>query len=219
SQSLLYHIFNRGNGRSEIFHAPDDYRQFIKILCDYREKNNLRVYHWVLMPNHYHLLLELDQPPKLSAIMAGIGRSYVHYHHRVHKSAGHLWQGRFKCQPVEKERYLFGCGRYIERNPVKTGMCARAEEYPCSSAAFYVFGKSDGLTTENPLFASFAPEEAARRQKYREYLTDFNAEEEFSFDRLESPVGGMEFLRRLVKEKGLLVRKRKGKARSAARKK
>ncbi len=124
TNSLLYHVFNRGNARSEIFHHKNDYLHFIKILSRYSQEYTLRIYHWVLMPNHYHLLLELDEPKKLSSIMAGVARSYVHYHHKTYKSSGHLWQDRFKSQPVEKERYLLACGRYIERNPVKAGMGA-----------------------------------------------------------------------------------------------
>ena len=67
------------------------------ILPAYAKKNELRIYHWALMPNHYHLLLELKESERLSSITAGIGRSYVHYHHKVFQSAGHQWQ---KCCKV-----------------------------------------------------------------------------------------------------------------------
>lgn len=155
TDSLLYHIFNRGNGRRETFHNPEDYRRFMKIISNYAEDNGFRVYHWVIMPNHYHLLLELDEPEKLSSIMAGLSRSYVHYHHKTYHSAGHLWQDRFKSQAIDKEMYLLSCGRYIERNPVKANIVSQAEEYRYSSAAYYVLGREDGLTAEDPFFNSF----------------------------------------------------------------
>jgi putative transposase len=217
NQSLLYHIFNRGNAREEIFHAPEDYRQFIKILTHYsQEENNFRIYHWVLMPKHYHLLLEIDQPEKLSSIMAGVGRSYVFYHHKTYNSAGHLWQSRFKSQAIQKELYLLACGRYIERNPVKAGIVGCAEAYLYSSSAYYVFGKEDGLTKENPLFETFGAQIQQRRRKYQEFLMSFeqNEEDERLFGNLEWPRGTKEFLRRLVKERGLFLPRRRGKARN-----
>lgn len=72
SQSLLYHIFNRGNERKEIFLDGEDFQYFVSLLSNYSEKHNFRIYHWVLMPNHYHLLLEIDEPERLSSIMSGL---------------------------------------------------------------------------------------------------------------------------------------------------
>lgn len=210
TNSLLYHIFNRGNARSEIFHSPKDYQKFKDILFGYSKKNNLRIYHWVLMPNHYHLLLELAEPENLSAIMAGVARSYVHYHHKTYQSAGHLWQDRFKSQAIEKETYLLACGRYIERNPVKAGMVGAAEDYKYSSAQFYVFDKTDDLTSDDPMFVTFGENIEERGKNYGEFLLDFNEHDELDFDKLEAPLGGGEFLKRLIREKGLFAPKRQG---------
>jgi putative transposase len=212
SQSLLYHIFNRGNAKSEIFHAKEDYLYFISILSNYSQRYKLRIYHWILMPNHYHLLLEIDEPERLSSVMAGIGRSYVFYHHRTYKSAGHLWQSRFKSQAIQKELYLLSCGRYIERNPVKAGIVNIAEDFEYSSAAYYVLDREDGLTTEDPLFDTFGTDKARRRERYREFLREFKEDDEDKrlFGNLEFARGTKEFLRRLVKEKGLFLPKRRG---------
>jgi putative transposase len=204
-QSLLYHIYNRGNAKNEIFHSEEDYRYFLELLKSYSHKNNVGIYHWALMPNHYHLLAELVEPAKLSSIMAGIGRSYVHYYHRKYLTVGHLFQGRFKSQPVQRELYLLACGRYIERNPVVAGLSASAEKYSYSSAHFYVYGKDDGLTREDPLFQTFGEELFERRKVYAAFLRDFNKEEEKIFENFESPCGSKEFSRRLIKEKGLYV--------------
>ncbi|ODS31825.1 MAG: hypothetical protein SCARUB_03037 [Candidatus Scalindua rubra] len=180
------------------------------ILSAYAKRNELRIYHWVLMPNHYHLLLELDEPRKLSSIMAGIGRSYVHYHHKTYQSAGHLWQDRFKSQPVDKEMYLLACGRYIERNPVKAKIVRYAEDYAYSSAAYYVSGKDDALTQGNLLFDSFESQSSQRREEYKEFLRDFDQEEEELFVDLEYPQGSKEFVNRLIKKKGLFLPRRRG---------
>ncbi|MDO8749137.1 MAG: transposase [Candidatus Omnitrophota bacterium] len=203
--SLIYHIFNRGNAKNNIFHDNEDYNRFIEILTKYTRQRNLRIHHWVIMSNHYHLLLALDNPKEISSIMAGIARSYVYYYHKKYNSVGHLFQGRFKCQAVEKEEYLLTCGRYIERNPINAGLVQSAAEYPFSSAAYYIYGKVDSLTEENPLFATFGLTAEGRRLKYQSFLLEFDEKEEELFDDFEKPLGSGEFLRRLVLERGVFM--------------
>ncbi|MFH1996864.1 MAG: transposase [Candidatus Omnitrophota bacterium] len=211
--SLVYHIYNRGNCRRTVFHDKEDYVTFKTLLASYSSEKRFSVYHWVLMSNHYHLLAEIAVPERLSSIMAGIARSYSHYYHRKYKTSGFLWQGRFKCQPVQKELYFYACGRYIERNPVKAKMVTYAEDYPYSSASCYVFGNDDGLTAQDPLFGEFGADIDRRRIEYKEFLEAFNAAEEDLFDKLESPCGTKEFFNRLIKEKGMYLPRRRGKPR------
>ena len=110
---MIYHIINRGNRRDDIFHMPKDYDYFMGLLADYSDRFEAWVYHWVIMPNHYHILLEIKDPEKLSKMLAGLARSYVYHYQRNYNIGGHIWQGRFKSQPIEKEKYLLACGRYI----------------------------------------------------------------------------------------------------------
>lgn len=161
------------------------------------------------MPNHYHLLLELDIPENLSAMMAGLNRAYTHYYHTTYHTAGYLWQGRFKSQPVEKECYLIACGRYIECNPVHAGIVLEAYEYQYSSAPFYCAGKPDGITTEDPAFCEFGEDAIKKQNSYNEFLRKFDLEEERSFKNLEYPLGSQEFIRRLLKINGRYVPRRK----------
>lgn len=165
------------------------------------------------MSNHYHLLLELDEPKQISKIMAGLSKAYSCYYHKTYFTAGFLWQGRFKLQPVQKEKYLLACGRYIERNPVKNGMVSEAFEYSYSSARFYCFGKLDGITTEDPVFLTFGTNTVSRRNAYLEFLRKFDNMEEKSFHSLEKPVGSKEFVKRLIKQDGRFTSIRRGKPR------
>jgi len=209
--SLTYHIFNRSNAKRPVFNLESDYRHFLKLLTDYSHKFKLRIYHWVVMPNHYHLLLEIEEPENISKLMAGLNRAYTHYHHKTYFTAGFLWQGRFKLQPVQKERYLIACGRYIERNPVMANIVLCAQDYPYSSAKFYCLGKTDGLTVEDPTFSQFGKEFNQRRASYQEFLRSFDNEAEDSFGRLEVPRGDKEFMNRLIREKGRYISRRRGK--------
>ena len=83
-----------------------------------------------LVSNHFHLLVQCDDPAELSPCMAGLLRAYVHYHHRRYGFVGHLWQGRFKSPAVAVEEYFLSCARYIERNPVEANQCANGAPNP-----------------------------------------------------------------------------------------
>jgi putative transposase len=210
SHSLVYHVFNRSNARTAIFKAEADYRHFIKLLRDYSHKFNLQMFHWIIMPNHYHLLFEIDEPADISKLMAGLNRAYTHYYHKTYLSSGFLWQGRFKMQPVQKERYLIACGRYIERNSVRANIVLEACDYQYSSARFYCFGKQDGVTTEDPTFRQFGIEITQRQAAYREFLRNFDTEEEKSFANLDNPQGDRAFIKRLIREHGRYVARKRG---------
>ncbi|PIQ87820.1 MAG: hypothetical protein COV73_02100 [Candidatus Omnitrophica bacterium CG11_big_fil_rev_8_21_14_0_20_43_6] len=208
--SLIYHIMNRGNKKEQVFNRKEDYLYFIQLLKEYCARFEIKLYHWALMPNHYHLLLEINDPENISSCMAGLNRAYTHYHHKVYSTVGFLWQGRYKLQPVQKERYLLACGRYIERNPVKANIVDEAHTYPYSSAAFYCLGGPDGITTEDPTFIEFGSEITRKRKSYVEFLFNSDATEETAFGNLEYPKGDKQFLRKLIKENGRYIPKRRG---------
>lgn len=210
NRSLIYHLYSRGNLRLEIFHAEQDYRHYLKLIKKYAQSFKARIYHWVLMPNHYHLLLELDTPEDLSAMMAGLNRAYTHYYHAAYHTAGYLWQGRFKSRPIEKDRYLIACGRYIERNPVRAGIVLEAQEYPYSSARFYCAGESDGITIADTAYYEFGKDNIQRQNSYEEFLKKFDSGEEGIFENFENPLGGREFIHKLLKINGRYVPRRKG---------
>lgn len=112
---------------------------FFKLLISrqYRAEESVKIYHWVIMPTHFHLLVEMEEPLLISNLMSGLTHAYTIYHHKKYLTRGFLWQGKFKLQPVQKEGYLIACGRYIERNPVRAALVERVGEYLYSSARFY----------------------------------------------------------------------------------
>jgi putative transposase len=208
--SLVYHVFSRSNARLGIFNNQEDFPHFINLIREYSFKFNFKVYHWVIMTNHYHLLLEREDPYKISKLMAGLSPAYTHYYHKVYFTSGFLWQGRFKLQPVQKEQYLIACGRYIERNPIEAGIVLQAQDYPYSSARFYCLGDKDAITIEDPTFIDFGKEIKSRQLAYVEFLRNFDEKEEKSFANLENPQGDKEFMKRLIKEHGHYLPRRRG---------
>jgi len=152
---IFYHIINRGNRKLEVFHEDEDYLNFKNILKKYINKKQISIFHYNLMPNHYHLEAELENPERMSSIIGGINRAYTHYYHKKYKTSGYLWQGRFKSKPIEKEEYSICCGGYIEMNPVRAIIVKSPEEYRHSSARYYVSGEKDDIIEEDPNFHDF----------------------------------------------------------------
>lgn len=151
---------NRGVNRQNIFADDDDRRYFSRTVAEYSELCSAKVYNWVWMSNHYHMLIEVVFE-NLRGFVGGIQQAYAQYHHARHNGSGVFWHGRFKSKPVEIGPYLVSCGRYIERNPVRAGLTDTAQAYQWSSAAAYVSQKVDGVTTENPHMGTFSDRDRA----------------------------------------------------------
>ena len=116
---MCYHVLNRGNGRSEVFHKEDDYAAFLKLLCQASERVPMRLLSYCLMPNHFHLVVWTLQDGDLGRWMQWLLTSHVRRYHRHYHSSGHVWQGRSKAFPIEQDEHLLNVMRYVERNPVR----------------------------------------------------------------------------------------------------
>jgi putative transposase len=115
-----YHIYNRGNHRECVFIEESNYFYFLQQFQKYLPPDKVSLLAYCLMPNHYHFLIELVIECDLSAMMKNFIISYTKAFNLRYKTVGHLFQGRFKCKPVETEDYLLTVARYIHNNPVKS---------------------------------------------------------------------------------------------------
>jgi len=208
--SLAYHLYNRSHCRVPIYEEKDDFIYFIGLLKRFQSKFEAKIYHWAIMTNHYHLLVELDDPYEISGFVSSLQRAYTAYYHAKYQTVGYLWQGRFKSQAIDKNDYLLACGRYIERNPVKGQLVQEAWDYKYSSAGFYCLGKEDNLTVASPAYEEFGQNSQEKMTAYKDYLKEHNEVEEASFDQIERPVGYEMFLRKLRKERGHYFPRRRG---------
>jgi putative transposase len=209
AEAACYHVLDRGHNREAVLADDEDRAHFLRLLARYRDRFELRLYHYCLMGNHFHLLLQLPQPRRLSALMAGLLRAYTHHFHKRHGFVGRLWQGRFKSPAVEAEGYLLSCGRYIERNPVAAGLAALPWDYRWSSGRAYALGEADALLAANPWYEALSPEAARRRVLWREFLLGEDAKEA-EVQRSDWVVGGEEFRRRMRQAAGRPAPRRRG---------
>lgn len=131
----LYHVLNRGVGRMTLFERDADYDAFERAMADTLAARPMRVVGYCLMPNHWHLLLWPRRDGDLSAFMQRLTITHVRrwIEHRHAVGCGHVYQGRYKSFPCQDDRHGLTVLRYIERNPLRAGLVARAEEWRWSS--------------------------------------------------------------------------------------
>ena len=145
----FYHVLSRGNERREIFHDDRDYLRFLETLGKMVERFRVEIHAYVLMKNHFHLLLRTKEA-NLSRAIQWLSVSYSVWYNRRHQRSGHLFQGRFKSFLIENDRYFTAMCLYIHGNPLRAGIAERGSDYLWSSCRVYADPKKGvlWLTTE-----------------------------------------------------------------------
>jgi putative transposase len=131
---LVYHVINRGNGQARVFHKPKDYEAFLDLLSAARQRMPVTLFAFCLMPNHFHLVVEPESQASLSGFMQWLMTSHVRRYHQHYQSSGHVWQGRFKSFPIQRDEHLLTVLRYVRQNPIRAGLVSTESEWPWSSA-------------------------------------------------------------------------------------
>ena len=132
---LVYHILNRANGRQQIFYTEKDYLAFEKTLEEAQRHTDMRIYSYIVMPNHWHLVISPRNDGDLAEFARWLTLTHTQRYHAVQKTigGGHLYQGRFKSFIVSTDEYFLTLCRYIERNALRAKLVSRAEDWPWSS--------------------------------------------------------------------------------------
>ncbi|MEW6064711.1 MAG: transposase [Bacillota bacterium] len=163
----IYHVIARGNNREIIFLDPCDKEKYLEFVARYKRRYNYEILAYVLMENHLHILIRVDQTP-LSKIMQGIQQCYTQYFNRKYKHVGHVFQQRYKAFLCDNDRYLATLVVYIHQNPIRARLL-EGLYYPWSSHKEYVAGNSSLVDIDfilNILHSN-------RSYAYRQYLDMF----------------------------------------------
>jgi REP-associated tyrosine transposase len=131
----VLHIVNRGNDKKIIFPEPIDYASFLVLMREAKEQFGVRLYSYSLMPNHFHLVVSVDDLDEISAYMHFIQRSHacdLRFYNRT-KGHGHIFQRRYWSKLVEGNGQLLTVIKYVEANPVRAGLVARAQDWEWGS--------------------------------------------------------------------------------------
>ena len=132
SSTGIYHVMIRGINKQLIFEEAADYSRFLSILAEVKQISGFKLYAYCLMGNHLHLLIKEEKEP-LGQIFKRIGARYAFWFNWKYERSGHLFQDRFRSEPIESDEYLITVLLYIYQNPVKAGICKRPQDYEWSS--------------------------------------------------------------------------------------
>ncbi|MGH7395305.1 MAG: transposase, partial [Candidatus Methylomirabilales bacterium] len=195
----MYHVTARGNERKAIVRDDRDRARFVDTLAAMVDLYRVRCHGWVLMTNHYHLLLETPSP-NLSQALRYLNGVYTQAFNRRHRRVGHLFQGRFKAIVVEKDAYLLELCRYVVLNPVRAGVVPTPRAYPWSS-----YRATAGLTegpawlTVDWLWEQFGRTRRGAQEKYRQFVAEGIRQPARPWEQVVGQVylGGAAFIRRV----------------------
>jgi REP element-mobilizing transposase RayT len=174
-EGAYYHVFSRGNEGRDIFYDEKDRKIFLGRLGEMSNRFEIDVYAFVLMANHYHLLIQ-TKLANLSRAMQWIGVSYTRRFNNRHSRSGHLFQGRFKSIVVENDAYVVELSCYIHRNPLRAGIVKRLMDFKWSSYPVYAYGRKGPEWLKTDLILSFFSG-GRSRQAYRDKVQHYAKEE------------------------------------------
>jgi len=201
---MPHHVTQRGNRRQPTFFCEEDYAAYIELMADHCRDEGVAIWAYCLMPNHVHLIAV---PETTQGLRRAIGEAHRRYTRRINfreNWRGYLWQGRF-ASFVMDEPYLLAAARYVELNPVRAKLVARAADWRYSSARAHLAGRDDRLVHVAPLLAMVddwqALLESAMPEQELRKLRDHT--------RTGRPMGDSSFVERLETLLGRVLRPRK----------
>jgi len=161
-----HHVIQRGNNGQTIFMDREDHEMLLALLQQYALSTRVAVHAYVLMPNHFHLLVTPETADSLPRLMQSVGRAYVRSFNRKHSRTGTLWEGRYRATVLQEDRYLLPCMAYMDLNPVRAGLCLEPSEYEWSSHGHYIGRRHDRLVAPHPAYWQMGNTPFAREEAY-----------------------------------------------------
>ena len=201
---IPYHLTHRGNRRGDVFYRDEDRQAYLRDLAAIANRYGLAIWGWCLMSHHVHLLAV---PQPAAALAATIRLAHARHARRINAPrgwTGHLWASRFFSTALDGA-HLWTAIRYVELNPVRAGLAARAADYPWSSARAHATGAADPLLDpERPFAAGARDRLTGRPLAWSEWLArGLGAEEAEAIrqaTRTGRPLGDAAFVARLERD-------------------
>lgn len=143
-ENTLYYVTVRGNHGEDIYKDEGDYKMFLELLKKYKEAYGFKVFAFVFLPNHFHLVMEIPPVKEIknkkgiSDFMHDLNSSYTKYFNGKYQRKGHLFRERFKTALAEKQLYTAKLTAYVHLNPQKMNLVSDPKEYKYSSYLFYL---------------------------------------------------------------------------------
>lgn len=133
TETSFFHIITQGINKSFIFNNEEDIKYYIKTMYNLTEEQKIKIIGYCIMANHAHMLIQADNLKELSKYMQRLNTRYGIYYNKRYNRVGYVFRDRYKAEGIYSENHLYNCIKYIYDNPVKAGICDKAEEYPYSN--------------------------------------------------------------------------------------
>ena len=170
----VYHITTRGNNRQAVFLDEEDRESYLDLLRDAKKAFSFRLYLYVLMTNHVHLLLRTSDNNQMciSAIMKSLTLRYTKRFNKKYERSGNLFQPKYFSNVLEADSHLLELTRYIHLNPVRARMVENINDYPYSSCHSYFDVKPDDLVDREEILEFFGQRPSTQRERYRKFVEE-----------------------------------------------
>ncbi|MDW7739030.1 MAG: transposase [Bacillota bacterium] len=198
SNTGIYHIMIRGINKQKIFLDRNDREKFLSALLKYKKSSGYDVFGYCLMDNHIHLLLKEGQEP-IDLTLKRIGVSYVFWFNKKYERSGHLFQDRFKSEPVEDDLYLFVVLRYIHQNPLNAKIVKDISDFEWSSHNSYL-NQTGELVDFSFILKIFNPDPPLAVTAYKSFMLMKNRDECLDIDDEENKNISDQQVVKLIKE-------------------
>lgn len=146
-KTSFFHVITQGINKSYIFEKAEDIKYYIKIMYHLTKEQKIKIVGYCIMNNHAHMLIETEEIKELSKYMQRLNTKYGKYYNKKYNRVGYVFRDRYRAEGIYTEEYLYNCLKYIYNNPVKAGICKKAEDYPYSN-----YKRIDKESNENYTF-------------------------------------------------------------------
>lgn len=165
----IYHIMQRGNNKSDIINNDIQKKYLLRIIKESKEKFDFKLLAYVIMDNHYHLLVQ-RRNDNIQDAMHIINSNYSKYYNYKVNHIGHVFQGRYQSLWVKDQSYLFTLVRYIHQNPVVANMCKKTEQYKWSSDRFYRSNLTKQFVDIDTVLETLSIKRTIANKRYRQLV-------------------------------------------------
>ncbi len=163
-----------------VFKTDSDFRYYLKLIYRYKLEYPFDLYHYCLLPNHTHFLIQTKNALDFAIFMKKLNLAYFHHYRKYYGWVGHFWQDRYKSQTVGKDDYFIQCGKYIELNPVRKKLVDNPGKWLHSSYRHYALNVQDDLITADIFYNDLGMDLRSREKNYADLIVDSIVEESYT---------------------------------------
>jgi len=168
AKGCVFHIFNRGCNKENIFFDDDNYGFLLEKLRTYTKEFDVSVIAYCLMPNHYHLILKQKGEISLSKCIQHTFNSYTKAINKRYRRSGTLFEGKYKAREIYDDKSILEVSRYVHRNPLGGGLVKNIEDWKYSNYQEWIDIRNGNLYDKKFVKVHFP-----NPDDYKQYVLDY----------------------------------------------